>query len=40
MKTGEVNYALFAINLAVSLVGGAIGLLVTKLIVTKMNQKK
>ncbi|SDX08143.1 hypothetical protein [Aequorivita viscosa] len=40
MKTGEVNYALFAINMAVSLVGGAIGLLVTKLIVTKMNQKK
>ncbi|WP_313114865.1 hypothetical protein [Aequorivita sediminis] len=40
MKTGEVNYVLFTINLAISLLGGAIGLLVTKLLVVKMNQKK
>lgn len=40
MKTGAVNYFLFTINMLVSLVGGALGLFFTKLIVTKMNTKK
>jgi uncharacterized membrane protein YeaQ/YmgE (transglycosylase-associated protein family) len=39
MESGEMNSFLFAINILVSLLGGAIGLFFTKLIVTKMNKK-
>jgi len=37
MKTGELNRGLFAINIIVSLVSGAIGVLVIKLIRNKLN---
>ena len=40
MKTGEVNGVLFLINILVSLFGGAIGLLITKILVDKMNKNK
>ncbi|WP_417266142.1 hypothetical protein [Brumimicrobium sp.] len=40
MKSGEVNYILFAVNIMVSLIGGAIGLMLTKLIVNKLNKKR
>jgi uncharacterized membrane protein YeaQ/YmgE (transglycosylase-associated protein family) len=39
MKAGEVNYILFSLNALVSILGGALGLFFTKLIVTKMNKK-
>ena len=38
MKSGEVNSLLFTINMLVSLLGGAIGLIATKLIIKKMNK--
>jgi uncharacterized membrane protein YeaQ/YmgE (transglycosylase-associated protein family) len=40
METGEMNVLLFSINITVSLLGGAIGLLVTKLVTNKMNKGK
>lgn len=39
MRADQVNYILFAINALVSLFGGALGLILAKLIVTKMNKK-
>ncbi len=38
MKSGDINYILFSINVLVSLLGGALGLIFTKLIVTKINK--
>lgn len=38
MKTGEVNTVLFSINILVSLLGGAIGLVVIKLIKDRMTK--
>lgn len=38
MKSGELNGILFAINMMVSLFGGAIGLIAIKLINNKLNQ--
>ena len=38
MKSGEPNSVLFLINIFVSLFGGAIGLVITKIIVDKMNK--
>lgn len=38
MKTGEMNLGLFTLNILVSLLGGAIGLIVIKLIKTKMEK--
>ncbi len=40
MKSGEVNSLLFTINMLVSLLGGAIGLIATKLIIGKLNKKR
>lgn len=40
MKSGEVNSILFTINMLVSLLGGAIGLIATKLIISKLNKKR
>ncbi|RYM35169.1 hypothetical protein ERX46_07270 [Brumimicrobium glaciale] len=40
METGDVNYILFTINMLVSLIGGAIGLFVLKLVTNKMNKEK
>ena len=39
MKTGEVNPLLFTINILVSLLGGAIGLIAVKLIRNKLNKR-
>lgn len=39
MKTGEVNPLLFIINILVSFLGGAIGLIVIKLIRNKLNKR-
>ncbi|MEO8773901.1 MAG: hypothetical protein ABI263_01050 [Gelidibacter sp.] len=39
MKTGEVNTILFTINILVSLLGGAIGLIVTKLIRNRLKNR-
>ncbi|SDS39913.1 hypothetical protein SAMN05216503_2937 [Polaribacter sp. KT25b] len=38
MKTGNVNIALFTVNMIVSLFGGVIGLLSAKWIIAKMNK--
>ncbi|WP_117880525.1 hypothetical protein [Aureibaculum luteum] len=38
MRTGEVNITLFFINMFVSLTGGAVGLILTKLIIKKLNK--
>jgi uncharacterized membrane protein YeaQ/YmgE (transglycosylase-associated protein family) len=38
MKSGELNYILFSINVLVSLFGGAIGLMAIKLIKNKLNK--
>lgn len=40
IETGELNILLFSINMLVSLIGGAIGLYVTKRITNKMNKGK
>lgn len=37
METGETNYMLFVINMLVSIVGGAIGVIAIKLIKSKLN---
>ena len=38
MQTGEVNITLFIINMLVSLTGGAVGLILAKLIIKKLNK--
>lgn len=39
METGNVNVILFAINMAVSLIGGAIGLILAKILRNKLDKK-
>lgn len=39
MESGDVNLVLFAINMAVSLIGGAIGLIVVKILRNKLDKK-
>ena len=39
MKSGEVNILLFTINILVSFIGGAIGLIVIKLIRKKLDKR-
>jgi len=38
MKSGSVNEVLFTVNILVSLIGGAIGVLFAKWMITKMNK--
>ncbi|MBJ2174691.1 hypothetical protein JBL43_10620 [Aureibaculum sp. A20] len=38
MQSGEVNITLFSINMLVSLTGGAVGLILAKRIITKLNK--
>ena len=40
MESGEINILLFVINMFVSILGGVIGLVLTKLITNKMNAGK
>ena len=40
METGELNVLLFSINITVALLGGAIGLILARLVINKMNKEK